>query len=41
MVMEVPGTRPRGRPKRSWLKNIKKVVHKWSLIEEDVYELDR
>ena len=40
MEMEVLGTRPRGRPKKTWIKNIED-VSEWVLIQEDVNDRDR
>ena len=36
MEIEVPGTRPRGRPKKTWMKNIYEDMCEWNMIA-DVY----
>ena len=41
MEMEIPGTRPRGRPKKTWMKNIEEDMSQLNLNEEDVYDRDR
>ena len=38
MEMEVPGTRPRGRPKKTWTKNIEEDIYLLNLMEGDVYD---
>ena len=41
MEMEVTGTRPRGRPRKTWMKNIEEDLRKLSLVQEDAYDRDR
>ena len=41
MEMEVPGTKPKGRPKETWMKNIAEDMCEWNPLEEDVYDRDR
>ena len=41
MEMEVPGTRPRGRPRKTWMKNIEEDLHELNLNQEDAYDRDR
>ena len=41
MEMEVAGTRPRGRPKKVWLKNIEEDQRKLNLTQDDAYDGDR
>ena len=38
MEMDAPGTKPRGRPKKTWMKNIEADVCEWNVLEEDVYD---
>ena len=38
MVMELPGKRRRGRPKRMWLDNIRNDLSEKELSEEDVQD---
>ena len=40
MEMDVPGRRPRGRPKKTLLNNIVEDMYEWNLVEEDVCEED-
>ena len=40
MQMEIPGTRPRGRPKKTWIKNIEEDMSQLNLREEDVHDLE-
>ena len=41
MEMEIPGARPRGRPKKTWMKNIEEDMRELNLVEGDVYDRDR
>ena len=41
MEMEVPGTRPRGRPRKTWMKNSEEDLHEINLNQEDAYDRDR
>ena len=38
--MEVSGSRPRGRPKKSWMDNVKEDLRKLNLREDDAYDRD-
>ena len=37
MEMEVPATKPSGRPKETWMKNIEEDMGEWNPLE-DVYD---
>ena len=37
MEMEVPGTKPRGRPKETWMNNIEEDMCDWNPLD-DVYD---
>ena len=41
MEMEIPETRPTGRLRKTWIKNIEKDMCELNLREEEVYERDR
>ena len=36
--MEVIGTKPRFRRKKTWMKNIEEGMREWNLVEEEVYD---
>ena len=38
--MEVAGNRPRGRPKKTWMDNVKEDMRKLNLREDDVHDRD-
>ena len=38
--MEVPGSRPRGMPKKSWMDNAKEDIRKLKLREDDANDWD-
>ena len=40
MNLQVPGVRPRGRPKKSWVKNIEEDLHALGLTEDDALDRD-
>ena len=40
LQIEVPGNRPRGRPKKSWMDNLKEYLRKLNLREDDAYNRD-
>ena len=41
MQMEVTGTRPRGRPKKVWMKNVEEDLRELNLTQEDAYDRDK
>ena len=41
MEMEVTGMRPRGRPRKTWMKNIEEDLRELNLVQEDAYNRDR
>ena len=41
MEIKVSWTRPTGRSKKAWMKNIEQDMCKWNLVEKDVHECDR
>ena len=40
MDLQVSGVRPRGRPKKNWMKNIEEDLHELGLVEEDAMDRD-
>ena len=41
MNLQVPGTRPRGRPKKTWTKNIEEDLNEMGLVEDDAMDRDK
>ena len=41
MELVVAGTKPRGRPKQTLMKNIEEDKYEWNLVEEDAYDRAR
>ena len=41
MEVEVSGTRPRGRPRKTWMKNIEDDLRELNLVQDDAYNRDK